>query len=127
MPEVGDYLFIYRPLERHDQRRNFIHPGPAPAVEFLRMAGRFEIDLALIAGKAHSELLLRLATILAFPGLADEMLGEVVIIPARRFRDHMGGGDGGFLREFPQYGFARALALVEAALGHLPPLALALL
>ena len=120
VPELGNHLLIDLALERHDQVENLAHGRPAPLVEFLGVARRMEIDLAVFAGEAQRKPFLCLAAVFALPGLADQLFGQVVIVPAAGFRNHMGGGDGGLLREFAQCGCCRILALVDAALRHLP-------
>ena len=86
MPERRQDLFIDLALERHDEVGQFGHRLPRPSVELGVMAARRRVDgdLALFTLEAEAEPFLRLATILALEGEADEMRRQVVGEPARR-------------------------------------------
>ena len=83
-------------------------------------AGRVDVDLALVAGEAQRVPLLRLPAILAAPGLADDLARDVVAQPLLDLAELLDRADVGLLVQFAQRRQPRVLALVDAALRHLP-------
>src|SRR5271170_7155504 len=122
MREFADHALVDRALERHDKARNVLHRLPAPGGKFrlLGAGGVGEVDLALVAGKAHREPFLGLAAVFALPRLADDLARDVVLQPVGDFAEALYGTDIGFLVQLPQRGRPSLFALVDAALRHLP-------
>src|SRR5439155_16885707 len=75
------------------------------------------------AGEAHEEPFLALAFPTPAPQFPGHRRGHVVAQPLRRLGDDLGLVGADLLRELAQRGLARRLALVDAALRHLPVLA----
>jgi phosphotransferase system, enzyme I, PtsP len=63
---------------------------------------------------------LRLATIFAFPGNADQLLRQIIEKPLRRLPEKAYRAHVGFFPQFAPRGFKGILALVDPALRHLP-------
>ena len=79
--QLGDHLLVDGPLEMDDQAKQVINRDPAPLVEFGGVAGWREIDLAVVALKAHREPQLPLATITSAPGFSEQVRRQVVGVP----------------------------------------------
>ena len=79
-----------------------------------------DVDLALVAGEAQREPFLRLAAIFALPGLADDLARDVVGQPIVDLAELLDRADVGLLVELAQRRRLWILALVDAALRHLP-------
>src|ERR1700683_3012749 len=79
-----------------------------------------DVDFALRADEAQSEPLLRLAAILAAPGLPDEIARNVVFEPFADFAETFHRTDVGLLAQFPQRCRPWLFAGIDAALRPLP-------
>src|SRR5579862_7237587 len=103
MREFAYHAFINRAFERHDKVRDILQRLPAPGGKFrlLRAGGMSEVDLALVAGKAHREPFLSLAAVFALPSLADDLARDVVLQPVGDFAQPLDGTDIGFLVQLP--------------------------
>ena len=79
--ELGDHPLVDAALERHHEGRQPVQFLPAPFDEFRLMAsGRMrDVDFAFVAGKAQREPFLRLAAILAAPGMTGDVRRDVVV------------------------------------------------
>src|SRR5690606_20730937 len=123
VPEGRDYLLIGRALERHHQLRQDVERRPAPLVELGRKGaatrGR-DINLALLAGEGKGEPALTLATIAAVQGATQRLLGQAVVDPLGCLREQPHRADRGLLEELAVRRREWDLALVDAALRHLP-------
>src|SRR5580704_9253556 len=82
--------------------------------------GMGDVDFALRPCEAEREPLLRLAAILAAPGLPDEIARNVVFEPFANFAESFDGMDVGFLAQLPQRRRPWLFAGIDAALRHLP-------
>src|SRR4051812_37613855 len=113
------------PLERHHQRREIVHFLPAPGDEFrlVAAAGIFYIDLTVIAGEAQSVPFLLLPAIFSVPGGADDVARDVVVQPLADLAEFLDRADIGLLIKFAQRGLVAVLAVIDAALRHLPDMA----
>ncbi len=122
MRECRDHALVHGALERDDEVGKVAHRLPAPLDEFgLVAAGRRrDVDLALVAGEAQRVPFLRLAAIFALPGVLGDILRQVVVEPAGNFVELADRRDVGLFLQFAQRGGPRVLALVDAALRHLP-------
>src|SRR5882724_4658183 len=80
----------------------------------------FDVDLAVLAGEAERVPLLRLAAIPALPGLAADLLRNVVDEPTPDLTELFDRLDAGLLVEFAQCRRIGFLAVIDAALRHLP-------
>jgi hypothetical protein len=80
----------------------------------------FDIDFAIVPGKAHRKPFLHLAAIFALPGLADQLAWNVVAQPFGDFAEALDRADIGFLTQLAQRGRPRVFAGIDAALRHLP-------
>src|SRR3546814_10074759 len=81
-------------------------------------------DLAVLTQKERQIPFLPLAAIPTLPQLSDQVFRQIIGQPAGRFgndRDEI-AMDAGFFLKLAQRRIARVLALVDAALGHLPRL-----
>src|SRR3954471_15175951 len=102
MPKSLSDVFINAPLERHNQADRLIHPSPAPAVEFTVVAGHRNVDLVFTAGEAGRKPLLRLTAILPLPSDADEMVGQIILVPIGGFGDDLSRADRGLLAQLAE-------------------------
>src|SRR5664279_3167146 len=84
-----------------------------------------DIDLGLLALEAECEPLLLLAPVAPAPRLANQVGRQIVGEPAGRLPEQAHVTDRGLLVKFTQRRLIRVFALIEAALRHLPPVALA--
>ena len=88
---------------------------------------RFEVDVGVGPGEAHQEPALPLAAIAPTPQLAVQLGGKIVeqllLEPGHDFEMLPPHAD--FLPHLAQQGGLDILAVVDPALGHLPPVALA--
>src|SRR5262245_18324828 len=120
--EVVQHLFVDGTLEGHDQGHQLAGLGPAPGVEIDALAGwPGDVDFAVLAGEAHQEPLLALATIAPTPGPRSQRLGQVVAVPGGAFGDDADGANAGFLCQLAQGSRLRVFVGIDAALRHLPP------
>src|SRR6185503_17932115 len=83
-------------------------------------ARRRDVDLAVLAGEAQRVPLLLLALVPAAPGLTDDLARNVIGEPARHLAEFLDRLDVGLLVELAQRRLVGVLALVDAALRHLP-------
>ena len=119
--KLSDHALIDLALERNHETRKLVHVLPAPGDEFRLVAARAgDVDLAFVAGKAQCEPFLRLPAILALPGLAEDVARDVVGQPVRDLAKLLDRADVGLLVELAQRRLVGVLALVDAALRHLP-------
>src|SRR5262245_47776693 len=79
-----------------------------------------DIDLAVVARKAHREPFLFLFAIPALSSLNHDLAGDVVAEPVRAFGELLDRADIGLLVELAQRSRPRVLARIDAALRHLP-------
>src|SRR5262245_24410276 len=81
--ELLHHPLIGLALERHNQVGKVFHRLPAPFDEFriVAAARMCHVDLAVVAGEAQREPFLLLATVLAIPGLANDLARNVVAQP----------------------------------------------
>src|SRR5688572_32753753 len=86
-----------------------------------------DIDLAVVALEAEGKPALFLPAEFSTPGYSDEIGRQVVVIPVRRLGHELGRAHARFLGELAFGGRFWILALIDAALRHLPPLSAALL
>src|SRR5688572_24672746 len=70
-------------LERHDESGQLGKRDPFPGLELdLVGIGRVDVDVVVAPQETDREPFLLLAPVLAAPGLADQVVGEVVAQPA---------------------------------------------
>src|SRR5712675_285581 len=84
--EFARHAFIDRPLEWHDEVGEILDRLPSPGDEFGFVgaaAGCRDVDLAVVPGKAQRIPFLGLAAIPTAPGLADDLVRDVVGEPVR--------------------------------------------
>src|SRR5262245_50662756 len=79
-----------------------------------------DVDFRILSGEAQRVPFLRLAAKPAFPRLPDNVARNVVAQPFRDFAELLDRADAGLLMELPQRRLVGVLALVDAALRHLP-------
>src|SRR5436309_1686504 len=122
MREGIHHALIHRTLECDDKVRKVAHRLPAPLDEFrLVAAARIEnVDFAVVAGKAQRVPLLRLPAEAALPGVLRDIGRQVVRQPFGDLAELLDRADVGLLAEFTQCRRPWVLALVDAALRHLP-------
>src|SRR5690349_16524128 len=122
MREGIDNALINRALERNDEVRKVAHRLPAPLDELRLMpaVGLENVDLAVIPGEAQRVPFLRLPAVAALPGVLRDIGRQVVVEPVGNLAELLHRGDAGLLGEFAQRGRPWILALVDAALRHLP-------
>jgi hypothetical protein len=82
---------------------------------------RVEIDFALRTFEARGKPHLLLSPIASFPGNAEEFVRNIVCKPIARPREYAYRAHAGFLLKLAPRRVLRILALIEAALRHLPP------
>ena len=116
--EGGNHRFIGLALERHDQAGQRFQADPLAGGEFRLM--RRQVDVAILAGEAHGEPFLALAAILAVKRHAHQMLGQIIGHPVVHLGDDFGLVGADFFLQLAQRRLSGCLALVDAALRHLP-------
>src|SRR5687767_7403431 len=82
--------------------------------------GVLDVDLAVGAGEAQRVPLLLLPAIFSSPSEADDLAPNVIGEPLGDLAELLHGADTGFLIKLAQRGLVGILALVDAALRHLP-------
>jgi hypothetical protein len=109
-------------LERHHQFGKIFHRLPAPLDELriVSAARTFHVDLAVLAGKAQRVPFLFLAAVSSFPCLGADFFRNVVGHPIPDLAELFDRFDAGFLVELAKRRRIGLLALVDAALRHLP-------
>src|SRR5262245_58307397 len=110
--EFRDDPLVGLAFERHDQVGKVFHRLPAPFDEFrLVAAARMrDVDLAVVAGEAQRKPFLRLAAVLAIPGLADDLARDVLGQPPVDRSQVLDRADIGLLVELAQAASIRVLA-----------------
>src|SRR5205085_8746103 len=99
------------PLEGRGQVRQLRGVGPAPGVELSLVAtARGDVDLRLLADKAHGEPLLPLPAVSALQGDAEQIRRQIVAEPVGRLREQLDACHPGLLLELAQRRRALALA-----------------
>lgn len=114
------HLCIDGALERNDPFDQIARAEPGPPREFGMLGGNG--DLVVLAKKAHQEPFLFLPPVAAIPDLSAQLGRQVIAQPSRSLGldPHQIGAHARLLLQLPQGGIARAFALVDSALGHLP-------
>src|SRR6185437_15402561 len=97
-----------------------LDPAPIDELRLMAAGWRGYVDLALFAGETQGVPLLLLSAIFPAPGLADDVMRDVVIDPIGNLAELLHRTDVRLLVQFPQRGRERFLAFVDAALRHLP-------
>src|SRR5580658_7253192 len=116
--ELRQDVAVELALERHDETRQLRRRDPLPGVELGMVRGK--VDVAVAPGEAHGEPFLHLAAITAAPEPSRDLLRHVIAQPPRGFRQEFRVVGTGLFLELAQGRLARRLALVDAALRHLP-------
>src|ERR1043165_8982241 len=85
---------------------------------------RGDVDVAILSEEAGEVPILVLALVLPLPERAAKLFRQIVLQPLGAGRHALDefGGDAGFLLELAKRGRPRFLAVVDAALRHLPRL-----
>src|SRR5690242_10422024 len=110
--------FIGRPLPGDDQVQQLVRGGPAPGTEFLVMGG--DVDVGIAAGEGEGEPLLHLALPASFPVPRMHCLRHVVGHPVAALAQQQRLGRADLLTKLAARRLDGRLALVDAALRHLP-------
>src|SRR5688572_5960537 len=113
-----DQLVVQLALEWHDQAGDFLEIGPAPGRE-LGLLGR-DVDVAVGAEEAECEPFLALAAEPALPDLRHQLGRQIVLQPILALADEARAVGADLLAHLAPGGLQRLLALVDAALRHLP-------
>src|SRR5206468_893148 len=106
--------------ERNDQRVKLMRVDPAPCAELGMLSG--EVDIQILAEEAIEEPGLALPAPFAFPYLADQIVGQIVIEFAGRLGDQLDlvVADADLLAEFANRRLAGGLPGIDPALRHFP-------
>src|SRR5581483_7005243 len=102
----------------NDEARQLLGRNPLPCIEFGVM--RVEVDVRVATQKAHGKPFLALTAIAPAPEAAGDVGRHPVAEPARALGDDLRFVGADLFVELAHRGLPRGLALVDAALRHLP-------